>query len=240
VLVVEDRPDTVKALAKNLRSRNVTVEVVGSREFAERALSTTKLAAILIDLNIPEADGGQASAEVGHQLAVDICEGQLGELNRDTPVLIITAQMIGVPRGGRLAQYENFLGYESKIRSNDHVLRKLANRGIVRLRRDIDDWFKSSSRERVQVIVNDVDRKWVEVELPDLEFDPFRLPPGDFNAKLLKRLTGARKPVMLWAQGNIDAETPEDLKLRDFTVANEQINPDRDYTAVDWLHPDRA
>ncbi|MFV8161028.1 hypothetical protein ACNQVK_02640 [Mycobacterium sp. 134] len=235
VFMIEDQPHTVKALQQNLQLRAVSVGLATSREFAEPTLKSVKAAAILVDLNIPAGEGGQPDADVGHQLIIDLCEGAFGDTNRETPVFVITAQKIGVTSDSELNRYANFLGYVSKVRSHENIMRKLADLGIVEPRADLDDWARSIQRERVQVIVTDVDTKSVTVSVPDLEYDHVKLKLGAFPPELQKRIRASRKPLALWAIGDIAADTADELQLREFELSDEQVNPERDYTRVEWL-----
>src|SRR5262245_38505744 len=79
LLFVEDNPRLRALTRKQLHDSGFTVDVVGELVDAEAALSTTRYDAIVLDLGLPDGEGGALLAG-------------LREKGDATPVLVLTAR----------------------------------------------------------------------------------------------------------------------------------------------------
>lgn len=79
LLIVEDHEDLARLLCERLVGDGYSVDVAATATAAERVLSTTRYAAIILDLGLPDADG------------LVVLRG-MRERNDPTPVLILTAR----------------------------------------------------------------------------------------------------------------------------------------------------
>ncbi|MFH5227957.1 hypothetical protein [Antrihabitans spumae] len=239
ILIVEDTPKTVEGLTAELEYRGANVHGASTRRYASAVIEDSLLNAIIVDLNIPNSPGVAPSPEVGRRLVEDICEGRLGDLNRHTPILIITAQQSD-DRPSDL-HYDNYLGIVSKIGSSGWIVKKLVDAGVCEARSELDLDLVEPQRERIQVVIESITDDRATVAVPDLMEDSITVRTTQFTPSIRRLLQSSRLPLTMWAVGNVVAETPEDLQLKEFEVSNEQVRKGRDYLDIDWLRsPGRA
>lgn len=235
VLLVEDIEDTVVGLTKDMEYRGTVVHQATTRQSAADMLRMSRFDAVLVDLNIPRAPGLQPSSKHGRQLVLDMCNGGLGELNRSTPFLLITAQQVDV-LPSEFSAYPNYLGLGSKVGNARWIFQRLHAVGAVARRDTLDLEFEDPVRARVQVVLTAIDGGVATLDVPDLPVGPFAAPlRGTFTSGMVMELRRRRLPVALWAVANVTAVTPEELELREFQLSDEQIDPDRDYLRPGWL-----
>lgn len=79
VVVVEDNEELAQLLAKGLRSEGFDVDLLSTVSEAQAALATTRYAALILDLGLPDGDGLSIVRELRHR-------------NDPIPVLVLTAR----------------------------------------------------------------------------------------------------------------------------------------------------
>jgi len=91
ILVVEDDDGIAAGLRANLQQRGYAVDVCGGIAPAWSALRTERFDAVLLDLGLPDGDGGDLLTRL--RAAPPAAPGQPGKLpDPATPVLILTAR----------------------------------------------------------------------------------------------------------------------------------------------------
>ncbi|MDT0136864.1 response regulator transcription factor [Acidovorax sp. PRC11] len=91
ILVVEDDEGIAAGLRANLQQRGYAVDVCGGIAPAWSALRTERFDAVLLDLGLPDGDGGDLLTRL--RAAPPAAPGQPGKLpDPATPVLILTAR----------------------------------------------------------------------------------------------------------------------------------------------------
>jgi two-component system OmpR family response regulator/two-component system response regulator QseB len=91
ILVVEDDDGIAAGLRANLQQRGYAVDVCGGIAPAWSALRTERFDAVLLDLGLPDGDGGELLTRL--RAAPPAAPGQPGKLpDPATPVLILTAR----------------------------------------------------------------------------------------------------------------------------------------------------
>src|SRR5690348_2868008 len=83
LLIVEDNEELSQLLAKGLQSAGFDADVIGSASEARAVLKTTRYAALILDLGLPDGDGLSVLRE-------------LRQRKDPIPVLVLTARS-GVP-----------------------------------------------------------------------------------------------------------------------------------------------
>ena len=235
VLVAEDLPETVSGLFRDLKLRGANPHRVGTRVGAEMELRESPFVAVLIDLSLPAREGDAASAGEGVLLVKQILGGAYGPHLDQTQVYIITAQSIDA-KGIDLDDHERFGGVFSKLADSRWLLKDMALQGIVDEAVDLDLEGEEPFRARVHVMAEEVIAGTSVVLDPiDLEFEKVQVPLTDLPPSVRTRLLRGELPILLWAQANITAETSLDLDLDDYAVAEQQVDPDRDYEDISWL-----
>src|SRR5262249_3725982 len=78
-LIVEDNPELAELLAKGLQSAGFDNDVLSTAADARTALSTTRYAAVILDLGLPDGDGLSILKEIRHR-------------QDPVPVLVLTAR----------------------------------------------------------------------------------------------------------------------------------------------------
>lgn len=238
VLLVEDLADTVVGLTLDLEYRGASVYHATTRTSAELMLSESHFSAILIDLNIPERTDEEPSPEHGRALVKMICRGDF-DLNTESHVVIITAQKIDL-RPNEFANCSQFAGIGSKIGDSRWLLRLLSDLGIGSGRTDLDADMIEPQRARVQLVFGGFEGDDILFEAPDLDFGRFSVPRRLLTDGLRTKLSRRSPPVAMWASGNVAAESPDRLDLREFEIGDEQVSRSRDYTWPDWLRVPRS
>jgi two-component system response regulator TctD len=79
LLVVEDNAELAPLLAKGLRAAGFDVDLLATASEAQVALSTTRYAALILDLGLPDGDGLSILRELRHR-------------NDPIPILVLTAR----------------------------------------------------------------------------------------------------------------------------------------------------
>lgn len=79
LLVVEDNEELARLLAKGLQAAGFDVDLLTSAGEAQAALATTRYAALILDLGLPDGDGLSILRELRHR-------------KDPTPVLVLTAR----------------------------------------------------------------------------------------------------------------------------------------------------
>jgi DNA-binding response OmpR family regulator len=79
ILVIEDNDDLAQLLAKGLQSSGFEVDLLGSAIVGREALATTRYAALILDLGLPDGDGLSILRELRHR-------------KDPIPVLVLTAR----------------------------------------------------------------------------------------------------------------------------------------------------
>lgn len=79
LLVVEDNEQLAQLLAKGLRGASFSVDVVATGAEARTVLATTRYAAVVLDLGLPDEDGLSILREIRHQ-------------KDSMPVIVLTAR----------------------------------------------------------------------------------------------------------------------------------------------------
>ncbi|HEY9793134.1 MAG TPA: response regulator [Candidatus Obscuribacterales bacterium] len=134
LLIVEDNPHEQLALAELVRKFDYETQVVSSGEDAIAAIRTTRFAAILMDITLPEMDGYE-------------CTRRIRELekawNRHIPVIALT---------GRAQQTDRI---ESKSAGLDDYLCKPFKPDD--LRRILLRWVYEPSRPNLKVLIRSAD-----------------------------------------------------------------------------------
>jgi DNA-binding response OmpR family regulator len=79
LLIVEDNEELAQLLAKGLRAAGYDNDILYTAGDARAALTTTRYAAVILDLGLPDGDGLPILREIRHR-------------NDSTPVLVLTAR----------------------------------------------------------------------------------------------------------------------------------------------------
>jgi two-component system response regulator TctD len=79
LLVVEDNDELAQLLAKGLQSAGFDVDLLGTAGEAQSVLTTTRYAALILDLGLPDGDGLSILRELRHR-------------NDPIPILVLTAR----------------------------------------------------------------------------------------------------------------------------------------------------
>ena len=90
ILIVEDDPGIATGLQENLEQRGYAVDVCGNVAQAWSALCTEPFSAVLLDLGLPDQDGGELLQRL--RRSPEAPPGGLRLPDRATPVLIMTAR----------------------------------------------------------------------------------------------------------------------------------------------------
>lgn len=96
VLSVEDQPDTMSGTLSELRvqRRGISIDTVKDVSGARDRLKKNEYKVILIDLRLPDVEGGAVEMGNGVKLLEEIRHGKLGKRNVDAPCLLVTAQSL--------------------------------------------------------------------------------------------------------------------------------------------------
>lgn len=100
VLSVEDQPDTMSGTLSELKvqHRSIRIDLVKDVSSARERLRNNRYSVILIDLRLPDKEGGQIEMGNGVKLYEEIRRGKLGDRNIDAPCLLVTAQSLNAIR----------------------------------------------------------------------------------------------------------------------------------------------
>lgn len=90
ILVVEDDAGIAEGLRANLQQRGYAVDVCATVSSAWSALGLERFDAVLLDLGLPDADGGELLSRL--RSAKPAAAGAQGLPDPNTPVLILTAR----------------------------------------------------------------------------------------------------------------------------------------------------
>jgi CheY-like chemotaxis protein len=236
VLIVEDIPETVAGLTTELEYRGLIVHKAAARDGAERILRESKIHGVLVDLNIPSRTGGPPSPEEGHRLVSSLLGGELGKLNQGAFCVFITAQTVD-PRSSDYRHHPQFAGAFSKIADSRWLISAMAQADLVE---DVPQLEMGAEHvpvyARVQLVVTEVLMQTTAVvDLVDLNFDKIQYPLAKFPSVIRAQLDRGHLPLVLWARADVAATDELELDLTEFSLSDEQIDPDRNYEDVSWL-----
>ena len=217
ILSLEDQRDAIAGPLHALENDGCVVERCASLEDAEAAVRETQFDLLLVDQRVPRC--GRLIDTGGTRFVHSLARGSLGELNRSTPFLIVTADVDGL-EGETVESLPAYVHTETK----DGDL-------TPRLRRRCSEMFPEFYRETVQGVrdevlirvlgqVGSVETGIVRVVVP--AWDPaeeFAVRSATLPDSVQVALDEDEWPLYLRGRANLMAASVEELELGDFDLA---------------------
>jgi CheY-like chemotaxis protein len=123
ILFIEDEPDQVRGTQMRLQRVGCITTISRTLEDAIHRLHREEFDILIVDGRLPAVSDGPMDLDGGLQLIRDLRSGRYGELNRNKPFFMLTAQFRSVDTGivRAFEQLGNCLGVENKLRQYNVV-----------------------------------------------------------------------------------------------------------------------
>jgi CheY-like chemotaxis protein len=104
ILSIEDQPDTICGTMMILQRRGYEIDYALTLEEARAKLREENYELIVVDILMPEHNGGKPVHGGGVLLLEQLKEGKLGDLNKTVPFVVATAQAAFVDTIGKVGR----------------------------------------------------------------------------------------------------------------------------------------
>lgn len=214
ILSIDDHGDTIADLIGLLKSRGIEVYEARTVKEAESRLRSIHFDFILADARLPV--GNELEMSAGQALLTSLQAGEMGDINRNTPCMILTSYPYEVNREEIVLNH--YRGLLSKLSMSPEI---------------IGDMIGIDLTEDGSAAGEDVRRQLLEVHK---SYDPtdtsvaFAATGSDGGAVILSypvselppdvrfQYRHAKRPMLVWASINIAADDTRDMKPRSFEL----------------------